>query len=169
MVDEVKQKVNEKILNSIAPCSMFCSTCTGCKYGKISYHAKELLRLLNGHEEFLDKNLKEKYRYKLDEFKIFSKKLKKYAYPKCPGCRDKRANGCSIKGCIIPDCIKDHNVHFCGECPEFPCNKINEKIYKKTTIEKWLNGNLKIKEYGVEKYYEENKDISHYINYVRQK
>lgn len=46
------------ILKFIAPCSMFCSTCTGCQYGEISHHATELLILLEGHEEFLDMNLK---------------------------------------------------------------------------------------------------------------
>ena len=50
------EKVSTEILNAVAPCSMFCSTCTGCKYGDISMHAKELLRLLDGHKEFLDKN-----------------------------------------------------------------------------------------------------------------
>lgn len=161
----LKSKVSEDILNAIAPCSMFCSTCTGCQYGQISYHAKELLRLLEGHEEFLDKNLEKDYRHKLDEFKAFSAKLKKYAYPKCAGCRNGKANSCSIKGCIIPECIKQHNVDFCAECQEFPCNKVNETIYTKKTIEKWKNGSKKIKECGIQKYYESHKNLPHYINY----
>lgn len=164
-----KEKVSEEILNAIAPCSMFCSTCTGCQYGKISECAKELLRLFDGHEEFLDKNLTSAYRHKLDEFKIFTKKLKKYAYPKCGGCRNNPAIGCSIKGCIIPKCIKERNVDFCANCSEFPCSKVNETIYKKTTIRKWLDGNTKIKELGIEKYYEENKNVPHYIEYSKNK
>lgn len=155
------------ILQTIAPCSMFCSTCTGCRYGQISYHAKELLTLLEGHEEFLDKNLKDGYRHKLDEFRIFKKKLTKYANPKCSGCRNSRARGCSIKDCIIPDCTKEHKVDFCAECPEFPCNKVNESIYKKTTIDKWLKGNKQIKELGIKEYYKINKDKPHYINYSK--
>lgn len=157
-----------EILNAIAPCSMFCSTCTGCQYGQISYHAKELLKLLEGHEEFLDKNLKEGYRHKLEDFRIFSKKLKKYANPKCSGCRNGRVNGCSIKNCIIPACTKEHQVNFCGECQEFPCDKVNTSIYKKTTIEKWLKGNKKIQEDGIEEYYQNNKDTPHYINYSKK-
>lgn len=162
-----KKKVDPKMLDIIAPCSMFCSTCTACKYGEISNHSKGLLRLLEGHEEFLDKNLTKEYRHKLNEFKIFKKKLEKYAYPKCSGCRNVRASGCSIKNCIIPDCTKKHHVYFCAECYEFPCNKVNESKYKKTTIEKWLKGNLRIKECGIEKYYIENKDKPHYINYSK--
>lgn len=165
----IKEKVSEEILNNVAPCSMFCSTCTACQYGQISYHAKELLHLLEGHEGFLDNNLKKEYRHKLDEFKAFSKKLKKYAYPKCAGCRKGRVSGCCIKGCIIPECTEKHNVNFCGECIEFPCDKVNTSIYKKTIIDKWLNGNHQIKEYGIRWYCEENKNIPYYIDYTEKK
>lgn len=164
----IEENEMEEVLSSVAPCSLFCSTCTACCYGKISYHAKELLRLLEGHEEFLDKNLKKKYRYKLDEFKMFSKKLKKYAYPKCAGCRNGSASGCSIKGCIISDCTREHKVDFCAMCDEFPCNKVNESIYKKNVVEKWLKGNMQIKKDGIRKYYEENKDKPHYIEHVKK-
>ena len=155
----------DKILKDVAPCSMFCSTCTGCKYGEISNHAKELLRLLDGHKEFLDKNLKSAYRHKLEEFLVFENKLKKYAYPKCNGCRTGGANGCSIKGCFINDCVKEHGVNYCGECDLFPCDKVNKNIFKDRVINKWLEGNKRIKEVGIIKYYEEKKGNSHYVDY----
>ena len=163
------EKVSNDILNAIAPCSMFCSTCTGCKYGDISFHAKELLRLLDGHKEFLEKNLKKEYRYKLDEFIIFQKKLKKYANPKCGGCRNGGASGCSIKGCFINECTKEHNVNFCGECSLFPCDKINSTVFKDSIIKKWLDGNTRIKQIGINLYYEERKNIPHYINHKKTK
>ena len=159
----------ENILKSIAPCSMFCSTCTGCSYGEISNHAKKLLHYLEGHEEFLEKNLKKGYEHKLEEFRIFHRKLKKYAYPKCNGCRDKRANGYSIKDCIIPACTKEHNIDFCAECEEFPCTKVNDTIYKKKTIDKWKKGNEEIQKEGLLTYYERNKETPHYINYSKNK
>lgn len=163
--EQIKNK--QEILKSIAPCSMFCTTCTGCRYGKISYHAKELLKLLEGHEAFLDQNLKKQYRYKLEEYKLFSKKLKKYANPKCDGCRNNKSSSCCINGCIIPECTKEHQVDFCAECKDFPCDKINENIYKKETIEKWRSGNTEIREKGINKYYDEKKEQPHYINYVK--
>lgn len=157
-----------KILKDVAPCSLFCSTCTGCKYGEISNHSKELLRLLEGHKEFLDKNLKSAYRHKLDEFIAFEKKLKKYAYPKCDGCRTGGANGCSIKGCFINECVKEHSVNYCGECPLFPCDKVNKNIFKERVINKWLEGNKRIKEVGIIKYYEERKNNTHYEDYKNE-
>lgn len=161
------EKISEEMLSAIAPCSMFCSTCTGCSYGDISYHAKALLHLLEGHGEFLDKNLKEKYRHKLDEYLVFHKKLKKLTTPKCGGCRNKRVSSCCIKGCIIPECVEEHQVLFCAECSLFPCDKVNEKIYSKKTIKKWLDGNLEIKRDGIHAYYENNKNKPHYIDYVK--
>lgn len=163
------EKADEKLLKAVAPCSLFCSTCTGCQYGDISYHAKELLRLLEGHEEFLDKNLKDEYRHKLEEYKLFSKKLKKYAYPKCGGCRDYRVHSCSIENCIIPECVQEHKIDFCGECLEFPCDKINSSIYSEDIINRWLSGNQEIKDVGIFKYYEDNKDTPHYIKHVKSK
>ncbi len=38
----MKEIISDEILASVAPCSMFCSTCTGCKYGDFIFHAKEL-------------------------------------------------------------------------------------------------------------------------------
>lgn len=154
-----------EILNAVAPCSMFCKTCTGCKYGDISKLSKELLRLLEGNKEFLDKNLTKDYRHKLDEYIIFEKKLKRFSNPKCNGCRTGGASGCSIKGCFINECVKEHNVNYCGECSLFPCNKVNKKIFSENIINKWLEGNKIIKEIGIDTYYEERKDIPHYIEY----
>ena len=146
---------------------MFCSTCTGCKYGDISVHSKELLRLLEGHKEFLEKNLKNEYRYKLDEFIVFQNKLKKYAYSKCGGCREGGASGCSIRGCFINECVKEHNVNFCGECSLFPCGKVNNTVFKDNVIKKWYDGNTRIKQIGIDSYYEERKNIPHYIEHKK--
>ena len=160
-------KISNDILKAVAPCSLLCSTCTGCKYGDISIYAKELLRLLDGHKEFLEKNLKKEYKYKLDEFIVFQNKLKKYANPKCGGCRNGGANGCSIKGCFINECVKEHNVNFCGECSLFPCDKVNNTVFKDNVIKKWSEGNTRIKQIGINSYYEERKNIPHYIEHKK--
>ena len=161
------EKVSADILNAVAPCSMFCSTCTGCKYGDISLHAKELLRLLDGHKEFLEKNLKKEYRHKLDEFIVFQNKFKKYANPKCGGCRNGGSSGCSIKSCFINECCKEHNVNFCGECSLFPCDKVNNTVFKDNVVKKWFDGNTRIKQIGINSYYEERKNIPHYIEHKK--
>ena len=61
----------------------------------------------------------------------------------CSGCK-KRADGI-CKGCIEADgyvpewsgsgrcrihaCTREHNVQFCGLCPQFPCDKLTEIIH----------------------------------------
>ena len=161
------ENVSSEILSSVAPCSMFCSTCTGYKNGEISFHAQELLKLLNGYKEFLEKNLKDEYKYKLDEFITFEKSLKKYDYPKCGGCRNGGATGCSIKGCFISKCTKEHKVNYCGECDLFPCGKVNNKVFKDTVIKKWYDGSMRIQEIGISSYYEEKKNTSHYTSFKK--
>ncbi|MCM1052988.1 MAG: hypothetical protein NC483_03340, partial [Ruminococcus sp.] len=62
-----------------------------------------------------------------------------------------------------------HHIDFCAYCLYFPCDKVNESIYKKKIIDKWLKGNQEIKEYGIKHYYEENRNKPHYINYKNNK
>ena len=58
-------------------------------------------------------------------------------------------------------------VLFCAQCSEFPCDKVNESVYKKSTIKKWLDGNNEIKKYGIDAYYQRNRNRPHYIDYVK--
>lgn len=48
----------------------------------------------------------------------------------CRGCRE--TGGKCVKmwehGCAIYACCSEHQVHFCGLCPEFPCPWLIEKI-----------------------------------------
>ena len=47
----------------------------------------------------------------------------------------------------------------------FPCDKVNKNIFEDRVINKWLEGNKRIKEVGIIKYYEEKKGNSHYVDY----
>jgi hypothetical protein len=44
----------------------------------------------------------------------------------CKGCRDVEGN-CPVLGeqCLTYKCIKEHEVDFCYECGNFPCNKLH--------------------------------------------
>lgn len=44
----------------------------------------------------------------------------------CEGCRENQGH-CPLlgKACATWTCAADHGVTFCGECPEFPCAKLN--------------------------------------------
>jgi hypothetical protein len=63
--------------------------------------------------------------------------------------------------CIVPECTKNQSIYFCYECRDFPCEKTG---FDDGLKEKWIRKNLKIKEVGVEKYFEEEKNIPHYAS-----
>ncbi len=58
----------------------------------------------------------------------------------CRGCRDSKGKCVKLwsNGCRIYECCEKHNVYFCGDCDEFPCEWIVNKIgeWDKQGIEK---------------------------------
>ena len=157
----------KQILDYVAPCSLLCYTCPAYKDGVISHNAEQLCNYFVGYYDFMIDNIPPEYKHVPEEFNEFHKKLQKYTRPKCDGCRNNPAPGCSIKGCIIPDCIREHRVSFCGECGEFPCNKVNIEMYNQKLIDRWLRGNNRIKEAGIERFFNEERGISHYRDYKK--
>lgn len=137
--------------------------CPGFCNGAIKKHSEALLKLREGFREFLSK-----WHTDMTEYDKYIERLKIDAAPDCPGCRkiDGKARGC-IKGCFIPECVKEHGIDFCGECDAFPCTKIKESTLYGDEVKKgFYEGSLLIREHGVEKFFEMKKDISHYIDYV---
>jgi len=160
----------EKLLNYVAPCSLLCYTCPAYKDGAISKCASDLCSYFEGYYDFMDDNIPKDYRSYLNDFKAFYDRLEKYTKRSCACCRSNPSpgSGC-IEGCIIPACTKEHKVDFCGECAEFPCEKAKEFFGKinDTILADWENGNKRIKEVGIRQYFEEKKDVSHYISYKK--
>lgn len=152
------------ILQKVAPCSLMCHTCSGYKNGVICETSGKLLKYLNGMKEFYKKHIPEA----VENYNIFEEVLLGYNLGLCSGCRSREHNGCSIKGCFILDCIKEHDVEFCGECNEFPCNK-TEVLFEDEVYRQWLDGNYQIKENGIEAYWKNNCEKPHYEAYKKEK
>lgn len=161
---------NQDLLNYVAPCSLLCYTCPALKDGAISECAVKLCKYFEGYYDFNDANMPEKFRWWLDEFEAFHKKLEKYSKSKCPGCRNNPPSGSGcIEGCIVPNCVRVQGVNCCAECSEFPCGKAKNFFATINNIigQDWEKGNKRIKEVGIEKYFNEKKNISHYISYKK--
>ena len=64
-----------------------------------------------------------------------------------------------VKSCNVRGCSEVKHVDFCFQCEEFPCNKtgFDEHLYNRH-----ININNRMKEVGVEMYYEEIKDLPRY-------
>ena len=155
----------EELLRAVAPCSMMCHTCPGCQGGAMEQTAKQMLKLLEGYYEFNDAMLPEQYRGWLEQFEGFRAYLEKYTRRSCPTCREtpEDGKGC-IEDCPVRMCFREKGVDFCAECDEFPCEKAKLFFLTRHPIiaGDWENGSRKLREIGLEAYFEEKKGISHY-------
>ena len=137
----------EEILKNLAPCGLDCSRCYAYEKGKIKKLSKELLSHLEGFDE-LAADLK-KFVPSFQNYALFREILLHFSKSDCKGCRNSSFHGCAVKACA-----NEKKIDFCFQCNEYPCNKngFNERLYKK-----WRSINDKMKEMGVEAYYEEQK------------
>lgn len=148
-------KRNE-MLRLIAPCGLLCYTCDAMKNGVINEAAKRLLYVLGSYDAFLESS--PGARPISGKYNDFKEVLEYLAQAKCNGCRD---DHCMDSNCIVPECVKKQNIHFCYECKDFPCDKTG---FPDDLRDKWIKKNNKIKAIGVEKYFEEEKDLPHYAS-----
>lgn len=160
----------QKLLHYIAPCSLFCYTCPGLKDGAIAECAHRLCQYFEGYYDFNYENIPEQNRSWLNEFDSFYKKLDGYTNAECPGCRNNPYPGAGcINGCVVPGCAKEHGVDYCAECSEFPCQKAKDFFATVNNViaKDWEYGSSRIREIGIENYFNERKATSHYISYKK--
>ena len=86
----------------------------------------------------------------------FNEMLELLAGVDCAGCR---GNESKRKLCGIARCHKDKEIDFCFRCGEYPCDPegIDEELRRR-----WIKINDRMKEIGVEAYFEEIKDKPRY-------
>ncbi len=149
-----------EILKKVAPCSLMCHTCSGYRNGVICESSKTLLKYLEGMKEFYGKHIPDA----VESYENFEKVLSRYSAASCSGCRSAEHNGCSIKGCFLLECTKNHGIDFCGECEEFPCKKTRE-LFEDQVYRQWLKGNQQIRDYGILSFWGNNCENPHYQPY----
>lgn len=150
----------EELLKKVAPCSLMCHTCGAYAQGIICDSARKLLEYLDGVYDFYVRHSpKEAERYQ-----IFQEELKKYGAGYCAGCRDQEHSACSIEGCFILTCTKEHGADYCGECAEFPCDRTKE-LFEEEVYLQWMQGNTEIKNTGIENFWIKNSTKPHYKAY----
>jgi|SRR5690554_170898 len=142
------------LLRLIAPCGLLCYTCDAMKDGVINKAAKRLLYVLGSYDSFLESS--PEARPISEKYSSFKEVLEYLANVKCNGCREDR---CLKTNCFVPECTQNHNILFCYECKDFPCDRTG---FSDDLKEKWIRKNKKIEEIGIEKFFEEEKDLPHY-------
>ena len=92
-----------------------------------------------------------------NKYKYFNEILTFFASVDCAGCRKET---CKIfKDCKVRACYERQKVDFCFQCSKFPCDNtgFDEHLHKRS-----IDINLKMREIGVEKYYDEIMDKPRY-------
>lgn len=153
----------EDILDNVAPCSLVCFTCAANEMGAICTTAGVLLGQTEGLKEFYERSGSSR----AANYEKFEGMLCLLCGGKCSGCRQgkHRHNKCQIEGCFIPECSRSHKVDFCADCEEFPCDRV-KTIFDDVVYNQWLDGSNRIKEEGIEKYFESKVSEPHYVAYV---
>jgi hypothetical protein len=145
----------DHILKVLAPCGLNCSKCIAFAEGDIKRHALELKRLLGSFD-----NYAERFSRFLPVFKSypsFKELLDHFVLSECKGCRN--GDG-KYPNCGVAACYRQKGIDFCSQCNEFPCEKAN---FDPNLKERWLRMNSRIKEIGIEAYYEETKNMPRYV------
>ena len=144
----------QELLRKISPCGLACYTCTAAKDGAIQAHSQALLRLLESFDGFAEQFSGHEPRLK--KYPDFFEVLQLFAKASCEGCR---SGQCPYPGCKVQPCITDKGYDYCFECEAFPCAKVD---FDAALRAKWIAANERMGEIGVEAYFYEVKDRSHY-------
>lgn len=151
----MKNHINAK--RELGPCGLNCEGCFAYSDGGIKHHSKKLQELLGNFDIYA-----ERFVTLLDEpvfkkYPEFKKMLDYFTKVSCKGCREE---SCQLfKECGVKECYKAKGVDFCFQCDEFPCERTNFDDHLK---QRWIKINKRMKEDGIENYYNEIKDIPRY-------
>ncbi|MBN1359891.1 MAG: DUF3795 domain-containing protein [Sedimentisphaerales bacterium] len=145
----------EDVLQELAPCGLNCRKCMANQDGDIRKTSERLLRLLGSFDSYAKRF--SVFLPAFQDYPAFKRLLMHFAQGDCRGCR---VGDCKLPDCQVLACCQAKGVDFCGQCEEFPCEGTS---FDADLTRRWLQMNTRIKEIGVEAYYEETKDLPRYV------
>jgi hypothetical protein len=148
----------EQIKESLGPCGLCCETCFAHVDGDIRRYSLKLKEKLGNFDAYARRfeTLLENPVFK--KYPDFKEMLDFLASENCHGCRHEQCR--LFKDCGVRPCHQGKGFDFCYQCDEFPCNRtgFDERLYKI-----WVLINEKIKQDGLDSYYEGTKNRPRYI------
>jgi len=147
--------LHNEILKTLAPCGLNCGKCLFNKEGEIKDLSCKLKDRLGNFESYAERFAKGDPVF--NNYGSFGKLLNFFTSGDCPGCR---MGGCRFPGCNINNCISGRGLDFCYQCEEFPCERSNLQGALK---ERWIRMNNRMKEKGIQNFYEESRNEPRYI------
>jgi hypothetical protein len=145
---------NDEIKKNLAPCGLNCVKCMAHAEGDIKRCADELTRLLGSFDTYAERF--SKFAPVFSNYPAFKALLTHFTTASCRGCR---SGDCIYPNCGVGPCTRQKGLDFCFQCDEFPCDKSN---FDPNLKARWIAMNTRMKEIGVEGYWEETKDLPRY-------
>jgi hypothetical protein len=149
--------MHSNLTDKFGPCGLLCEKCFAYTNGPIKHSAQQLTEYLGAFD-----NYAKRFVTLIDEpgfakYLEFKEVLTILSAGKCEGCRKQSCH--LFSNCKVKQCYKDKNVEFCYQCDDFPCSNTG---FDDNLEMRWTSINLKIKEIGLETYYNEIKDKPRY-------
>ena len=148
----------EQILSAMAPCGFSCETCFARVGGDIQRRSLELRQKLGAFAPYAKRFEKMLEAPVFNKYPDFEAMLDHFASENCNGCRSEQCR--LFKECGIRPCHQEKGVDFCFQCEEFPCAKTN---FDESLHQVWVLINEKIRQTGIEKYYEKTRSRPRYV------
>ncbi len=148
----------EQIKASLSPCGLSCETCFAHVDGDIRRYSLKLKEKLGNFDPYAQRFETLLGNPIFKKYTDFKEMLDYLASENCQGCRNEQCR--LFKNCGVRPCHQEKQIDFCHQCDEFPCNRTNfdERLRKI-----WVLINKKIKETGLEQFYEKNKTRPRYV------
>ena len=147
----------EHIKLRLAPCGLHCGKCFTFIDGDISKLSTRLKESLGNFDVYAERFVDLLNEPVFNKYSDFKELLNYFSSAKCGGCRQEKCK--ILKSCQVRHCHEKKGVDFCFQCSDFPCENTG---FDKHLHERSVNINIRMKEIGVEKYYDEIKDKSRY-------
>lgn len=145
---------NQNAINELAPCGLDCSRCVSYKNGDVVRLSIELKAALTNYEHVAE-HVKH-FNPIFNAYPEFMSILDYLTKGTCEGCHFTKQE---TPGCSIRACHHKHTVHFCCQCPDFPCTPTT---YNPSLKETWLKNNQSILQKGIDQFYKEQKSKPRY-------
>ena len=147
----------EQIKDALAPCGLNCEKCFAHVDGDIRKYSLELKKALGNFAPYAKRFVTLLDDPVFKNYPAFQKMLDYLASENCRGCRKEQCK--LFSDCGVRACHQDRQIDFCHQCDDFPCGKTN---FDQGLYERWVAINLKIKEKGLNEFYEKSKTRPRY-------
>lgn len=149
--------MNNNLIEKFGPCGLLCEKCFAYSKGPVKLYAEKLQENLGAFDNYAKRFVTLIDEPAFSKYPAFKEVLGLLSAGKCEGCRKQSCH--LFSSCKVIECHKVKNVNFCYQCNSFPCNNTG---FDENLEKRWLAINHKIKEIGLEAYYNEIKDKPRY-------